>query len=97
VERTHTVVVYHQMAHIITVGQTSRRAVVASGQNAPVAHNHRANMGAVTGAAFRHSEGYVQKVVIPGWPLARSRLVGCQSETPSYVQFDRFTQLIVLI
>lgn len=46
VERSDTVPVYNQMSDIVTVGQACGRTVVSSCQDAFVAHDHRANVGA---------------------------------------------------
>lgn len=65
VERAHAVAVNDQMADVIAVRQAGWRAIVAGSQNASVADDCRANMGAITGAARGHGECNLEKVLIP--------------------------------
>ena len=69
VQRTQAVAVYDQMPDVIAVGQTGGGAVIAGRQNALVADDYRANMCAIAGTARCHSEGDLEEILIPGWPM----------------------------
>ncbi len=71
VQRAHAVAVDHQVADIIAVGRSDRRAVVAGGENAPVAHQHGPDVRPIAGAALGHGEGDIHEVVVPARTLVR--------------------------
>src|SRR5262249_46490513 len=59
-----------QAAHVETVRQPGRRGVVAGGENGLVAHDHRSQLGAQAGGAFRHLARDGHEVLVPGRPVA---------------------------
>lgn len=64
VKCAHAMPIDNEVAYFVAMGQTRGRAVVACGKDAFVAHKHRTDMGAITGAAFGYAKGYVQEVFI---------------------------------